>query len=349
MVVLVPAFEPDTRLIDLVRRIRHHDIVIVDDGSGPAYHHVFAAVRELGAEVVTLPENRGKGSALKVGFAHVRDRHPGQAVVCADSDGQHTPADIEAVAARLAETDPAMVLGARRFTGDVPARSKIGNAATRLAFGLVTGRRLADTQTGLRGYPARMLPWLIAVDGDRFEYELRLLLRAVREDLPIEEVDIATIYLDHNASSHFRPIQDSWRIYRPLLAFAASSLLGFAVDTVLLFALASLTGAVAASAILARLVSATVNYRVNHTWVFKSPLSRRTSALRYAALAACLLAANVVLLETLTLLTDSLVIAKIATELLLFGASFVAQSRVVFARPAARLWRPLVRVFRPSR
>ncbi|NUT34282.1 MAG: bifunctional glycosyltransferase family 2/GtrA family protein [Hamadaea sp.] len=339
MIVLVPAFEPDERLIDLVRRLRHHDIVIVDDGSGPAYHQVFAAVRERGADVVTLPQNRGKGCALKVGFAHVRDRHPGQGVVCADSDGQHTPADIEAVAARLAETDAAMVLGARRFTGDVPARSRLGNAATRLAFGLVTGERLVDTQTGLRGYPAKMLPWLIAVDGDRFEYELRLLLRAVREGLPIEEVDIATIYLDHNASSHFRPVRDSARIYGPLLAFSASSLLGFAVDAVLLFALASLTGAVAASAVLARLVSATLNYRINRRWVFASQVSRRTSAVRYAVLAACLLAANVVLLEAFTLLTGSLVAAKIGTELLLFGASFVAQSRLVFARPAARLRR----------
>jgi hypothetical protein len=59
-------------------------------------------------------------------------------VVCTDSDGQHRPEDIEAVAERVG-AGPAMVLGVRRFTGRVPARSRFGNAATGLFFHLATG------------------------------------------------------------------------------------------------------------------------------------------------------------------------------------------------------------------
>ncbi|MCP2321955.1 putative flippase GtrA [Hamadaea flava] len=328
MVVLIPAYEPDTRLIDLVRRLPHHRVVVVDDGSGLAYKQVFEGVRRLGADVVTLGRNHGKGQALKTGFAHVEEKFPGEPVVCADSDGQHRAEDIDAVARRLSETNAAMVLGARRFTGPVPARSRLGNTVTRAAFRLVTGTSVSDTQTGLRGYPPRMLTWLGDVRGERFEYEQRLLLRAARERLPLAEVEIATIYLDENASSHFRPVRDSLRVFGQLATFATSSLLGFAVDFVALFLLAACTGNIVLAAILARLLSATINYGVNRRYVFAS--TRRRSALRYAALATIVLGANVVLLDVLSAVTGSLLIAKLATELVLFSASYLIQRRLVF-------------------
>ena len=198
--------------------------------------------------MITLPFNQGKGRALRAGFARARTHHPGESVVCADSDGQHRPEEVEAVADRLADGDPAMVLGARRFAGQVPARSWVGNRVTAAAFAAATGLRLTDTQTGLRANPSRMLPWLEEMTGDRFEYELRLLVRAAREQLAVVEVEIATVYLDHNASSHFRPVRDSVRVLTPLVTFAASSLLGFVVDTVALLALVALTGSLAGSA-----------------------------------------------------------------------------------------------------
>jgi putative flippase GtrA len=333
MIVLIPAYEPDGALVDLVHDLAHHTIVVVDDGSGPAYARIFAAVRALGAEVLTLPGNRGKGFALKTGFAHIGTRYPGRDVVCADSDGQHRSDDIDAVARQVEASGAAMVLGCRRFTGPVPARSRLGNTVTRAVFRLVTGLDLMDTQTGLRAYPARMLPWLQEVGGDRFEYEQRLLLRVARERLPVTQVEIATVYLRHNASSHFRPVRDSLRILRPLLAFALSSLLAFAVDTAALLVLVALTGNLVLSAVGARLISATVNYGVNRAYVFgtrRTTPPRRGSAARYATLACVLLAANVLLLEALALATGSVVVAKLLTEGTLAVVSFLVQRHVVF-------------------
>jgi putative flippase GtrA len=175
-----------------------------------------------------------------------------------------------------------------------------------------------------------MLPWLLRVGGDRFEYEQRLLLRAARERLPVAEVEIATIYLRHNASSHFRPVRDSLRVYRPLLAFALSSLLAFTVDTAALLALVSLTGSLALAAVAARLISATVNYRVNRAYVFGTT----GSAVRYGLLALTLLAANLVLLETLTAATGSVLTAKLLTETALFATSFLVQRFMIFTAPA---------------
>lgn len=339
MVVLIPAYEPDNKLVDLVRTLPHHRVVVVDDGSGPAYTNIFTKVRELGADLVTLKDNCGKGKALKTGFAYIRVHFPGEDVVCADSDGQHTTKDIDAVADRVASTGAAMVLGARRFTGKVPARSRFGNAVTRALYTIATGKALIDTQTGLRGYPARMLRWLCEVGGNRFEYELRLLLQAAKEGMRIEEIEIATIYLEDNASSHFRPLHDSIRVYGPLLAFTASSLLAFVIDTVALLVIAAATGSVARSAIAARAISASINYAVNRIWVFGrkgSPTSRKVSAPRYAALALGVLAANVMLLKALTLFIGSLLVAKGITELSLFAVSYLVQKHFVFPGPASR-------------
>ena len=102
MIVLIPAYEPDDRLPELVADLtataRQVSVVVVDDGSGPRFGPVFASVRRLGATVLAHPANRGKGAALRTGLAHIRMTHPGQDVVCADRDGQHLVADILAAA-----------------------------------------------------------------------------------------------------------------------------------------------------------------------------------------------------------------------------------------------------------
>ena len=337
MVILVPAYEPDERLVALVRAIRDVDpwqpIVVVDDGSGAAYAPVFAACRRLGADVIGHLPNRGKGFALRRGFAHVAERYPGLHVVCADCDGQHTLADIARVARAVHEHPDGVVLGARQFVGDVPAKSRFGNDLTRSVFGAVTGLRLQDTQTGLRGYPASLLPWLQRVHGDRFEYELRALLDAKRDGIALHEVPIETIYLDGNSSSHFRPVRDSVRVYVPFLRFGLSSLTAFALDATLFFVIMAMSGWLLAAVVLARLVSGAVNYLANHHLVFRSGRSHAHSARRYVTLAASLLAANYALIAALTGLGVGLVAAKFATEATLFVASYQIQRRVVFATP----------------
>ncbi len=336
MIVLIPSYQPDERLVVLVRELLAVDgirVVVVDDGSGPAFSALFAACSAAGADVRWHAENRGKGAALRTGFAHIRRVWPGQPVVCADSDGQHTLFDILRVAAALDDTTTDLVLGVRRFSGAVPLRSRFGNVVTAAAFGLVTGVRIGDTQTGLRGYPHRLLDWLGQVPGDRFEYELNLLLRAARERLRITQVEIATVYLSGNTSSHFRPLHDSLRVVAPLLAFAGTSLAGFATDAAVLFALYPLTGNLAVSIVTARLVSATVNFWLNRRLVFggaQAPLW--PSARRYAMLAAAILAANLVAMELLTP-TLGLVAAKLLTETGLFLVGYTVQRRLVF-RPA---------------
>ncbi len=224
-VVLLPVFKPGPRLSELVEALLAEipepaAVVIVDDGTGPSADTRLAEVEGWGCTVLRLPANRGKGVALKAGFQHVRSRFPGQAVVCADADGQHSVADIRAVAERCESGH--IVLGVRRFDG-MPPRSRFGNTVTQAVFRAATGRTVSDTQTGLRAYPADLLDRLCVVPGERFEYEMNVLLDAASTGHPIDEVPIPATYLDGNEGSHFSGLTDSARVYLPLLRYVLVS------------------------------------------------------------------------------------------------------------------------------
>ncbi|MDJ0348862.1 bifunctional glycosyltransferase family 2/GtrA family protein [Cryobacterium sp. PH29-G1] len=338
MIALIPAYEPGAHLLEVITGLRQHapwlTVLVVDDGSGARFDAVFAAAERAGAEVIRYPTNRGKGHALKVGFRHIQRAYPGQDVVCADSDGQHSTTDIVRVAEWIRGSDGAIVLGGRHFTGAVPLRSKVGNLVARHAFESTTGFVIRDTQTGLRGYPAALLPWLLSIKGERFEYELNMLLDSSANHTRIDELDIETIYLEHNASSHFRPISDSLRVMLPLLLFATVSFASFLVDVVGLQLLFTATGSLLASVVGARLVSGSMNFLLNRRLVFRAQGSGhgRGDALRYIVLALALVAASYLFLAALTGLGIALLPAKLLTDTTLYVLSFLVQRRFVFAR-----------------
>jgi hypothetical protein len=87
----------------------------------------------------------------------------------ADADGQHKPADIVRVTQALLEARGRVVLGSRSFAAHMPLRSRVGNSLMRYIFALVTGAKLADTQTGLRAFPRKLMPELLALNGERYE------------------------------------------------------------------------------------------------------------------------------------------------------------------------------------
>lgn len=230
MILLAAVYQPGPKLprflADLLEAApTGTGVVLVDDGSGPDSAAVLDETTGLGCTVLRLDTNQGKGVALKTGLRHVRAEFPGRPVVCADPDGQHHIKDVLTIADRLGEDR--IVLGVREFGGaDVPWRSRFGNRLTSDLFRAATGRELRDTQTGLRGFPAGLLPWLAEVPGERYEYEMNVLIEAVRRGVPFDEVAITTSYEDGNSSSHFGSVTDSARIYAPLLRSAVSRPLG---------------------------------------------------------------------------------------------------------------------------
>ena len=336
MYVLIPAYQPDARLPRLILELHRADpsskIVVVDDGSGQKFSDIFEASATAGAHVISYENNRGKGYALREGFTWIRDvaGDSPECVVTADADGQHTLNDIFRVGRTCTDTGKS-VLGVREFVGHVPARSRIGNTATSALFWLATGWKLKDTQTGLRAFPVALLPALLEVQGDRYEYELRVLLHLAKFRHPVTQIPIETIYEAGNPTSHFRPLQDSARIWAPLLKFAASSGVATVIDYVLVLVLNALTGALFFPVIAARLVSASVNFAMNRRVFEATGVPLRRSALRYAALAVAVVAGSYTMLAVLTGIGIPLWIAKIIADTTMYLVSYSAQSRYVFA------------------
>ena len=336
MYVLIPAYQPDARLPRLILELHRADpstkIVVVDDGSGQKFSDIFEASATAGAHVISYEHNRGKGYALREGFTWIRDvaGDSPECVVTADADGQHTLNDIFRVGRTCTDTGKS-VLGVREFVGHVPARSRIGNTATSALFWLATGWKLKDTQTGLRAFPVALLPELLEVQGDRYEYELRVLLHLAKFRHPVTQIPIETIYEAGNPTSHFRPLQDSARIWAPLLKFAASSGVATIIDYVLVLVLNALTGALFFPVIAARLVSASVNFAMNRRVFEATGVPLRRSALRYAALAVAVIAGSYTMLAVLTGIGMPLWIAKIIADTTMYLVSYSAQSRYVFA------------------
>lgn len=336
MYVLIPAYQPDARLPRLILELHRADpsskIVVVDDGSGQKFSDIFEASATAGAHVISYENNRGKGYALREGFTWIRDvaGDSPECVVTADADGQHTLNDIFRVGRTCTDTGKS-VLGVREFVGHVPARSRIGNTATSALFWLATGWKLKDTQTGLRAFPVALLPALLEVQGDRYEYELCVLLHLAKFRHPVTQIPIETIYEAGNPTSHFHPLQDSARIWAPLLKFAASSGVATIIDYVLVLVLNALTGALFFPVIAARLVSASVNFAMNRRVFEATGVPLRRSALRYAALAIAVVAGSYTMLAVLTGIGIPLWIAKIIADTTMYLVSYSAQSRYVFA------------------
>lgn len=334
--VVIPAFDPSpvlARTVHDLHRAGFEHVVVIDDGSDNRTAPVFEQVRQAGATVLRHPHNRGKGAALKTGFAHALT-HGHAAVVTVDADGQHTAADAQRVAMRLlAESVPACVLGVRSFDSRVPARSRFGNTLTRKIIGSLAALRVSDTQTGLRAFPASLLPDLCTIPGERYEYEMEMLVWLARTRIRLVEQPIETIYVDGNAGSHFRPLIDSARIYWVLLRDVVLALSSFLIDISLFSLFLAFSDNILLSTYCARLLSGTYNFLGNRHFVFRTRGNRRLTreAAQYIALA-CLVAtlSGIMVGQVQQLMQWSAVVSKTSVDLSMYCVSFIMRRHVIF-------------------
>lgn len=331
-IVLIPAYKPEEKLTDLARKLSENGlrVVIVDDGSGESFQSVFDESGKY-ADVLRCEKNGGKGRALKRGIEYISRRwEPPYIIVTADADGQHKLPDI-LNAAEAAEKNPdSLVLGARKISRDMPTRNWFGNLYTRIAFLFAAGKLLGDTQTGLRGFGDRMVPFMLGVKGSRYEYEMNVLLLWARCNSPIEEVTINTVYEDGNSTSHFKVIRDSINIYWQIVKFSALSFFSFALDVALFIALHCLGLPVVWANIAARLVTAPMNFTALKLSDRRHRTDTTLSAARYFALAAAVLALNTLIVWGLCSLGTGAAGAKVLTDVFLFFMSFVTERKFVY-------------------
>ena len=174
-----------------------------------------------------------------------------------------------------------------------------------------------DAQTRLRAFTNHLTEKMLSVEGSRYEYETNVFMYSAKTGISILEVWISTVYLNENASSHFRPVRDTFRIYKDILKLSISSFVSFLIDYVLFCLLSTLTGMLTFSNVIARIFS-NANYMFNKKLVFISQEKTGKSAVKYFLHAGMTLLCNTLILKGFVFIGLNAYLAKILTEILLF-------------------------------
>lgn len=337
VVVVIPAYKPQPILVEsvyeLARAPEVRGIVVIDDGSGPEYQAVFTAVQECPvATVLRHAVNLGKGAALKTGMNHAACSYAATAgIVTADADGQHAVADVLKTARMLALFPSHLILGTRAFEGDVPLRSRLGNSVTRGIMRAVTGGRLNDTQTGLRGIPMAFVPELLRSKATGYDFELEMLVACRHSRRTITQVPISTIYVDGNSSSHFNPLLDSMRVYFVFLRFSAVSLLTAGLDNLVFVLVFWIWSDILLGMCCGRVIAGLFNYFANKFGTFRVNVTDKVAIPKFALSVLIAGTASYALIRWLVeMFAVPVVVAKFAAETVMFFFSFWIQRDFVF-------------------
>ena len=351
---LIPSYNPDERLVSTAEDLRacgFRHIIAVDDGSRPDCRPYFQALERMDCKVVRLPQNSGKGEALKLGFlAFLTQGWADAGVVTVDGDGQHSGRDALRCAGALLRNPRALILGGRDFSGSqVPARSKSGNRTMTFLLNRLCGIPLRDAQTGLRAIPASCLAAFSGISGGRYEYETNMLLYCKRHHIPMVEIPISTIYIDDNAGSHYHPVRDSVRIGWTLCRYFLTSAAGFLAG-LLMFGYFMLCApyvpipplpwlwlGLAASC----LASGVIGFSAHRTDASQSEVDVQREWTRYAAVTGLqyLLGGLLLSLLNTALPAVPLLAAKAAADCILFPCFSRLQDHVAFSQALAEVRR----------
>ncbi len=349
VIPIIPSLNPDNKLILYIEeliKIGFKKIIIVNDGSSKRYDKYFEELKShKECIVLTHIKNQGKGRALKTAFNYYLENYSNYfGVVTADADGQHSPKDTLNTAKELIKNKTSLILGVRNFNlKNVPLRSKVGNKITKIVFSIFNGKIISDTQTGLRGIPNDLIKEYLNLDGERFEYEMNMLIHSIINKKTIVEVPIETIYIRKNRSSHFSILLDSIKIYKMIIReffrFSYTSFMAFLVDILLffisiklIFSGLNISLAIILSTILARVASSYVNYILTKKVVFNCSKKHKELLVKYYGLTVVQTFTSALLVIIVTNIFIDETISKIVVDSLLFIISYNIQKKWIFKK-----------------
>ncbi len=210
--VIIPTYNNAATLGEVIRSVSAYtgNIIVVNDGSTDQTAKVLEGFDDI--IIVSHERNRGKGLALRKGFARALEEGYDHAITI-DSDGQHFASDLPLFIDKLKQEGPALIMGARNMDqASVPGKSSFGNRFSNFWFRVETGINCPDTQTGYRLYPVGLLR-RTRFFTRKYEFEIEVLVRAAWKGIPIKWVPVQVYYAPEGTRvSHFRPFKDFSRI-----------------------------------------------------------------------------------------------------------------------------------------
>ena len=219
--ILIPSYNEGTRISAVIRDCFGYnlDIIIINDGSTD---NTAQALKEFEIQkdnkviVITHSVNKGKGEALKTGFAcAVNNSYSG--VITIDADGQHDTKEINDFLDELYKNDPDIIVGSRfGNTKGMPFIRRSVNYLTSWIISSIAGKKIEDVQSGYRFIKTDVLK-NIKLETKNFDTESEILLKAGWFNYKITNIPIRTIYFLDDFKSHVNPVKDTIKFFK--LAF----------------------------------------------------------------------------------------------------------------------------------
>jgi glycosyltransferase involved in cell wall biosynthesis len=210
ILAIIPALNAERTLPRVVEEARRHidPVVVIDDGSKDRTGEV---ARAAGAHVLRHEVNRGKGAALKTGFAWALE-NGFDGVITLDADGQHLASEIPKFVAERAAGGADLIIGGRaHLFGQMLPRRRNANRFSAWCIARASGVRITDSQSGFRFYSGSLIRNLrLRTDG--FDMESEVIVRAGRGGFRIVTIPIDLGFVDGLSTSHYKPLKDTLRI-----------------------------------------------------------------------------------------------------------------------------------------
>ena len=203
-IVCMPAFNEEGAIGDLIKKTLSYadSVMVCDDGSSD---NTANEAKDSGAYVISHNENKGKGSALRSLFKHVKNSSA-DIIVTIDGDGQFLPEEIKKLTKPIIEKTSDIVVGYRFDDNtEMPSYRRLGNKILDHATNIVTSLPIRDTQSGFRAYSKKAIE-LIEFSNDGFTADSEILINASKNDLRISEEKITVIYDTGRRTSTKNPI-----------------------------------------------------------------------------------------------------------------------------------------------
>lgn len=224
--IIIPAYNEEKNLPKVLSELKsilnldkiQHEILVVNDGSTDNTKEIAS---QNGAKVLSNKTNQGKGRSLNFGFEHAK----GEILITMDADGSHDPKDIKKLL--LPVLNGSDIAVGTRFNNAEGRKTTtpmnlLGNYLINLAFLIITGAVVTDSQSGFRAYKSKILKD-ITITSKGFEVETELTLKPIMNGYSLKEVPIF-VRERANGRSHVNPIRDGLKIFKLLILMSITNL-----------------------------------------------------------------------------------------------------------------------------
>lgn len=218
-VVVAPSYNNDRTVIKVLQELRDrgYPIIVINDGCTDKTGELLAqwSAGKDDVTVITHEVNLGKAAGLKNGFKEARSQGYTH-VISTDTDDQLDPDDIPPLLEKARANPDELIIGSRNTDAEgYPAKNMIGRKFSSLFIRVETGKRIDDSQCGLRVYPLEIVEQ-VKCRADRFGFETEILTRAIWAGFKVTSVPIKGKYhADPELRiSHYRPWMDTLRLTR---------------------------------------------------------------------------------------------------------------------------------------